>query len=176
MIRKRAVFCALLVVSLAYLFPPAPVSAHRSGCHRWHTCPSDHGTYTQSSASPAVRARVPAESKTSPPESETLPSQVRKPIDQHIMPQVQKENEDIQSLQDLERGVEEHTCERDYARAGEERVEQCKWDIYERVLLAYCRQVAPLTIQRCMYNELVRQDAKLAYQRAEKYALPRSSR
>src|SRR2546425_3221803 len=22
------------------------VSAHRSGCHRWHSCPSDHGTYT----------------------------------------------------------------------------------------------------------------------------------
>lgn len=23
-----------------------PVSAHRSGCHRWHTCPSDTGSYT----------------------------------------------------------------------------------------------------------------------------------
>ena len=21
-------------------------SAHRSGCHRWHTCPSDHATYS----------------------------------------------------------------------------------------------------------------------------------
>ena len=21
------------------------VEAHRSGCHRWHSCPSDHGTY-----------------------------------------------------------------------------------------------------------------------------------
>jgi len=20
-------------------------SAHRSGCHRWHSCPSDHATY-----------------------------------------------------------------------------------------------------------------------------------
>jgi hypothetical protein len=20
-------------------------NAHRSGCHRWHTCPSDHATY-----------------------------------------------------------------------------------------------------------------------------------
>lgn len=20
-------------------------AAHRSGCHRWHTCPSDHATY-----------------------------------------------------------------------------------------------------------------------------------
>jgi len=23
----------------------SPVAAHRSGCHRWHSCPSDHGTY-----------------------------------------------------------------------------------------------------------------------------------
>lgn len=22
-----------------------PAYAHRSGCHRWHSCPSDHGTY-----------------------------------------------------------------------------------------------------------------------------------
>lgn len=22
-----------------------PATAHRSGCHRWHSCPSDHGTY-----------------------------------------------------------------------------------------------------------------------------------
>lgn len=24
---------------------PAPSMAHRSGCHRHHTCPSDHATY-----------------------------------------------------------------------------------------------------------------------------------
>ena len=23
----------------------APADAHRSGCHRWHSCPSDHATY-----------------------------------------------------------------------------------------------------------------------------------
>jgi hypothetical protein len=23
----------------------AMIEAHRSGCHRWHSCPSDHGTY-----------------------------------------------------------------------------------------------------------------------------------
>jgi endonuclease YncB( thermonuclease family) len=22
------------------------IDAHRSGCHRWHSCPADHGTYT----------------------------------------------------------------------------------------------------------------------------------
>ena len=25
---------------------PHDASAHQSGCHRWHSCPSDHGTYT----------------------------------------------------------------------------------------------------------------------------------
>ena len=24
---------------------PITVSAHRSGCHRWHSCPSDTGSY-----------------------------------------------------------------------------------------------------------------------------------
>ena len=24
---------------------PTDASAHRSGCHRWHSCPSDHATY-----------------------------------------------------------------------------------------------------------------------------------
>jgi micrococcal nuclease len=24
----------------------ATIDAHRSGCHRWHSCPADHGTYT----------------------------------------------------------------------------------------------------------------------------------
>ena len=23
-----------------------PAEAHRSGCHRWHSCPSDTGSYT----------------------------------------------------------------------------------------------------------------------------------
>jgi hypothetical protein len=23
----------------------SPAFAHQSGCHRWHTCPSDHATY-----------------------------------------------------------------------------------------------------------------------------------
>src|SRR5438128_2014763 len=29
---------------IALVLPPAS-RAHRSGCHRWHSCPSDHGTY-----------------------------------------------------------------------------------------------------------------------------------
>lgn len=37
-----------LIATLLVLFaaaPAAPAAAHRSGCHRWHSCPSDHGTY-----------------------------------------------------------------------------------------------------------------------------------
>lgn len=38
---KRLFF--LLPIFLAIF--PAIVSAHRSGCHRWHSCPSDTGSY-----------------------------------------------------------------------------------------------------------------------------------
>ena len=31
-----------LIVTLVLV---TSVDAHRSGCHRWHSCPSDHGTY-----------------------------------------------------------------------------------------------------------------------------------
>lgn len=37
----------VLVVGLFLLFVfPQVASAHRSGCHRWHSCPSDSGSYT----------------------------------------------------------------------------------------------------------------------------------
>ena len=42
----------LLIVSVAAVLAAVfastavqPASAHRSGCHRWHTCPSDLYTY-----------------------------------------------------------------------------------------------------------------------------------
>ncbi|MEK7519715.1 MAG: hypothetical protein AAB581_00510 [Patescibacteria group bacterium] len=37
----------VLILSWALLFLAMPifVSAHRSGCHRWHSCPSDTGSY-----------------------------------------------------------------------------------------------------------------------------------
>ena len=31
---------------LATILISSTAHAHRSGCHRWHSCPSDHGTYT----------------------------------------------------------------------------------------------------------------------------------
>jgi endonuclease G len=36
---KVIIFALLLSISLT-------AAAHRSGCHRWHSCPSDRGTYT----------------------------------------------------------------------------------------------------------------------------------
>jgi len=39
---RRLVLSLLIILS----FSAASASAHRSGCHRWHTCPSDHGTYS----------------------------------------------------------------------------------------------------------------------------------
>lgn len=40
----RNVGVAALVVG-AVLIPAGGASAHRSGCHAKHTCPSDHATY-----------------------------------------------------------------------------------------------------------------------------------
>lgn len=41
--------------------------AHRSGCHRWHTCPSDHGTYS-SGISSSIPADVPTQQTVIVPE------------------------------------------------------------------------------------------------------------
>jgi hypothetical protein len=41
-------FLAAAVMVLAVLalgLAARPAAAHQSGCHRWHTCPSDHATY-----------------------------------------------------------------------------------------------------------------------------------
>src|SRR3989338_6915580 len=35
-----------LVIAVTFLLIPAFSEAHRSGCHRWHSCPSDSGSYT----------------------------------------------------------------------------------------------------------------------------------
>jgi hypothetical protein len=36
---------AVVGLALVASFATAPASAHRSGCHRWHSCPSDLYTY-----------------------------------------------------------------------------------------------------------------------------------
>src|SRR5262249_11775946 len=35
----------VVVVGVALLCPTPDTYAHRSGCHRWHSCPSDTGSY-----------------------------------------------------------------------------------------------------------------------------------
>ena len=39
---SRALFFA---VAIMIVFVPLVSEAHRSGCHRWHSCPSDTGSY-----------------------------------------------------------------------------------------------------------------------------------
>jgi hypothetical protein len=41
----RRLSLAVLIACAVLL--PGVASAHRSGCHRWHTCPSDTGSYTE---------------------------------------------------------------------------------------------------------------------------------
>lgn len=33
------------IAAVGILVLPAAASAHRSGCHSWHSCPSDSGSY-----------------------------------------------------------------------------------------------------------------------------------
>lgn len=44
--RLAALFGVLAMLSLT----AGPAEAHRSGCHRWRTCPSDTGSYTMGTA------------------------------------------------------------------------------------------------------------------------------
>lgn len=43
MARAAALVSAVAIASIAAT--PAAASAHQSGCHRWHSCPSDSGSY-----------------------------------------------------------------------------------------------------------------------------------
>ena len=44
--RTESVITGLVVMSLLWWGHDSGLSeTHRSGCHRWHSCPSDHGTY-----------------------------------------------------------------------------------------------------------------------------------
>lgn len=35
-----------LILGIIFISVPLVTEAHRSGCHRWHSCPSDTGSYT----------------------------------------------------------------------------------------------------------------------------------
>lgn len=76
----KKVILALVVLSV--FIPISSVSAHRSGCHRWHSCPSDSGSYVcgdlgytsgcpkaapkQKSVSPTKKVVAPAVKKVAP--------------------------------------------------------------------------------------------------------------
>jgi hypothetical protein len=55
--QRGAVFTTFLgLLFLLALWVGVPgASAHRSGCHRWHTCPSDHATYWWRSPTTGIR-------------------------------------------------------------------------------------------------------------------------
>jgi len=36
----------LIPIVASIVFVPILADAHQSGCHRWHSCPSDSGSYT----------------------------------------------------------------------------------------------------------------------------------
>ena len=40
-----AIRLVITITALLAVLIVAPASAHRSGRHRWHSCPSDHGTH-----------------------------------------------------------------------------------------------------------------------------------
>lgn len=43
--RGLLLLLVLVVAALAAGSASPVAEAHRSGCHRWHSCPSDHATY-----------------------------------------------------------------------------------------------------------------------------------
>jgi hypothetical protein len=45
-LKRLQIFLVLGLSLISLLGSPVVVSAHRSGCHSWHSCPSDSGTYT----------------------------------------------------------------------------------------------------------------------------------
>lgn len=59
------------LLALTYLFM-APAQAHRSGCHRWHSCPSDRGTYECGDLGYTTYCGTGAETTRSSLESSTL--------------------------------------------------------------------------------------------------------
>jgi hypothetical protein len=44
-VRRILVIASLVLVLSLFAAPRPTVSAHQSGCHRWHSCPSDTGSY-----------------------------------------------------------------------------------------------------------------------------------
>jgi len=43
---KARSYILVIILFISVALDPTDVFAHRSGCHRWHSCPSDSGSYT----------------------------------------------------------------------------------------------------------------------------------
>src|SRR3990167_10788061 len=43
---KARSYILVIILFISVVLDPTDVFAHRSGCHRWHSCPSDSGSYT----------------------------------------------------------------------------------------------------------------------------------
>lgn len=43
--RSLALAVVILANAVFFAVPVQPAYSHRSGCHRWHSCPSDSGSY-----------------------------------------------------------------------------------------------------------------------------------
>lgn len=79
----RIIGVAVLIFSFIILVGPTKTYAHQSGCHRWHSCPSDSGSYVcgdtghsnYCGTSPAPTYTPPAQSTPTytPPTSTTTP-------------------------------------------------------------------------------------------------------
>jgi hypothetical protein len=61
----------LMIPALSFALLATPADAHRSGCHRWHTCPSDHGTYSTVRPSASTPAATPQRVPTPTPQPVT---------------------------------------------------------------------------------------------------------
>lgn len=45
-LKQLQIYFVISVSVISLFSSPVIVSAHRSGCHSWHSCPSDSGSYT----------------------------------------------------------------------------------------------------------------------------------
>jgi len=69
---------ALLLAGLLTFLTVPVADAHRSGCHRWHSCPSDHGTYVCSDTGHCSQCSDNDYCKNQQPRSQKEPSQKQK--------------------------------------------------------------------------------------------------
>ena len=75
---KKIIQKISIALFVAVMILPFSASAHRSGCHRWHSCPSDSGSYVcgdlgYTSGCP-VKNIIPAQNNYSTPSSVSIVS------------------------------------------------------------------------------------------------------